>query len=102
MNPLYSKLKACLFRGHLPALLIMAISCGTHVTSSAKVVVAFPGAEGFGRLASGGRGGDVYEVKTLEDFGLGSSRRGFPLADVPRKILLRQCRHIPHTHHPPR
>src|SRR2546423_10535079 len=89
MNPLYSKLKACLFRGHLPALLIMAISCGTYVTSSAKDVVAFPGAEGFGRLASGGRGGDVYEVTTLEDSGPGSLRDGFRTAKGPRTIVFR-------------
>lgn len=32
-------------------------------------VVAFPGAEGGGAYASGGRGGDVYIVTTLEDYG---------------------------------
>ncbi len=50
-------------------------------------LVAFPGAEGFGRFAQGGRGGDVYHVQNLNNDGPGSFREGINTANGPRTVV---------------
>ena len=55
--------------------------------------IAFPGAEGYGKYAIGGRGGNVYHVTTLADNGddvnpiSGSFRYGIKKATGPRTIV---------------
>ena len=49
--------------------------------------LAFPGAEGYGRFAKGGRGGDVHQVTQLGDDGPGSLRAGVEGAKGPRTII---------------
>ena len=60
------------------------------MTAQTERMIAFPGAEGFGRFTTGGRGGKVYHVTTLEDNGKTSLVGSFRWANAqsgPRTIV---------------
>jgi hypothetical protein len=50
--------------------------------------LAFPGAEGYGRFAIGGRGGKVYNITSLDDSGPGTLREAIE-AEGPRTVIFR-------------
>jgi hypothetical protein len=72
--------------GRLLLLTLLSTACAVGIAAD-ESQIAFPGAEGFGRFARGGRGGDVYHVTNLDDDGPGSLRDGIRTADGPRTIV---------------
>ncbi|MGH7953376.1 MAG: pectate lyase family protein [Limisphaerales bacterium] len=56
------------------AAVLVALSLASCSCAADSLQLAFPGAEGFGALATGGSGGDFFHVTSLEDSGPGTFR----------------------------
>ncbi|MDH7600492.1 MAG: hypothetical protein QHH07_12815, partial [Sedimentisphaerales bacterium] len=69
-------------------LIVVWAGCVFATDGSNRMIPAFPGAEGYGMYATGGRGGRVIEVTNLNDSGPGSLRDAVS-ATGPRIVVFR-------------
>lgn len=63
--------------GYFPKIIFLALWLATQtgcLPHAHAQLTAFPGAEGYGKFAKGGRGGKIIEVTSLRDHGPGSLR----------------------------
>lgn len=61
----------------------------TSISANIAALPAFPSAEGYGTQTTGGRGGTICEVTTLNDTGFGSLRDCVEMQTGPRTVVFR-------------